>query len=319
MKPALCTLSFLFVLFSACGTAENFKLIRTYETTLTNASPLDTTVTNVTATRDSLGREASLLSAFYGLDSALGAGADQVICDGATGADGMPVIFSHEIDYTTMQAGDFSVLRASGKTGEILCVTLAPADDQGELRTALLAGEYGDTADPPVKVSIKGNLLSIDNTLNFKGASVDVTPLEEGSTIVWAEGVPHDQWELGKEASPLAWGGGSGCPEGTKQVVRVTWAGGVTKPGGDEADEVERELYRVSVKDPQGQTSEAIPFAFGDLNDGDNNHLLCLDVAGLPIEVSFPAGAMTDPNDDLNPDTSIPVTGNLEDRDDDDD
>lgn len=85
-------------------------------------------------------------------------------------------------------------------------------------------------------------------------------------------------------------------------------------------DDLERELYRVTIKNAQGQISEVTPFAFGDLNDGDNNHLLCLDVEGLPINVSFPAGAMTDPNDDLNPSTSIPVTGkHLEDGNDDDD
>lgn len=309
----LSVFALLLVLLVACDATERLKLIRAYEPTLTNTSPLDTTVTTVTANRDSLGRAASVLSAFYGLDSALGAGADQVICDGATGADGMPVIFSHEIDYTTMQAGDFRVLRASGRTGEILCVTLAPADDLGEHRTALLAGEYGDSQDPPVKVSITGDLLSIDNAVNFQGASVDVTPLDAGPTIVWAEAVPREQWDLGKEASPLVWGGGSGCPEGTEQVVRVTWAGGVTKPGGDEIDGVERTVYRVLVDDAQGQSRDVTPFALGDLNDGDNNHLLCLDVTDRPVSVSFPKGAVTDPNEDLNPSTSILVARRLDD------
>ena len=56
----------------------------------------------------------------------------------------MPVIFSTEIDHTTLQAGDFRVTTASGATGEMLCVTLLPATDGGELRTVLLVGEFGD-------------------------------------------------------------------------------------------------------------------------------------------------------------------------------
>jgi len=50
------------------------------------------------------------------------------------------------------------------------------------------------------------------------------------------------------------------------------------------------------------------PFALADLNDGDNNHLLCLDTTDRAIAVSFPAGHLTDPREDLNPSTTIAVT-----------
>jgi hypothetical protein len=292
----------------SCDLIENYKLIRSYEITLADSSPLDTTITNVTANRDSQGRQARLLSAFYGLDDGLPRVANYGICEGAAGKDGMPVIFSHEIDVATMQAGDFRVTNAAGKVGDITCVTLAPADDKGELRTALLAGQFGDINDQPVKVEIIGNLLSIDNTLNFKGVSVDVIPLEEGPTMVLAKIVPEDEWELGKAATPLPWGGGSGCPKGTKQVVRVTWAGGITKPGGDEVDDAERLQYRVTVLQEDSSTIEVTPFALADLGDGDNNHKLCLDVAGAPQSVFFPAGYLTDPREDLNPETTIAIS-----------
>ena len=39
-----------------------------------------------------------------------------------------------------------------------------------------------------------------------------------------------------------------------------------------------------------------VPFAPANLGDGDNNHLLCLNV---------PAGHLVTPNQDLNPHTSI--------------
>ena len=81
----------------------------------------------------------------------------------------MPVVFSHELDVNTLQAGDFKVTTTPGKVGELTCVTLAPANDEGELRTVLLVGEYGSIDDQPAKVEVVGNLLSIDQEVNFKG------------------------------------------------------------------------------------------------------------------------------------------------------
>ena len=308
MRPFIFLLIFVCLLFVSCGSVKTLQQLGSYEITLADSSPSDTTTTDVTANRDSLGRQATLLSAFYSLDDDLPRTANRGVCEGAGGADGMPVIFSHEIDVKTMQAGDFRITTASGKIGKITCVSLAPADDKGELRTALFAGHYGSIDNQPVKVEVIGNLLSIDKSLNFKGASIDVIPLEDGPTMIWAEVVPEDEWNLGKEASPLAWGGGSGAPEGTQQVVRVTWVGGVTKPGGDEVDDVERVQYKVTVLQEDGSRIEVTPFALADLGDGDNNHELCLDVTGIPLSVYFPAGFMTDPNEDLNQETTITIS-----------
>lgn len=220
----------------------------------------------------------------------------------------MPVIFSHEIDFTTMQAGDFKVTTRSGKTGEITCITLAPADDKDEHRTVLIVGNYGGINDQPEKVEIVGNLLSKDNIVNFKGVSTGVTALEEGPSLVLAEIVPEYEWELEKLASPLHFGGGSGCPTGTRQVVRATWDGGVTKPGRGEIDNLEWQQYKVAVIQENGREIEVSPFALGDLGDGDNNHELCLDVVGIPKSVFFPAGYLTDPREDLNPETKIDIS-----------
>ncbi|MEL6365300.1 MAG: hypothetical protein AAFR11_10730 [Pseudomonadota bacterium] len=280
--------------------------IATYDRTLDAYAQADTTVTDVTAKTDADGRAATVISAFFGLDDALPKGrTDRVACEGAGGADGMPVIFSHEVDIRTLEPGDFKVTRRSGAIGKVDCLTLAPADDPGELRTALLAGAYGSAEDEPATVEIIGNILSLDGSLNFKGATIDVTPLEAGPTIVWAEIVPPVQWELGGKATSLPWGGGSRCPVGTRQVVRVTWGGGVTKPLGAEADDAERALYKVTVLTGGGRTSEATPIALADLRDGDNNHLLCLDTTDTVWSVFFPAGYLTDPREDLNPDTVI--------------
>ena len=274
---------------------------------LADVTSLELTDTTADAAlpRESGDQSAELLSAFFGLDNDLPL-MSRRICRGAPGKDGMPVIFSTEIDHTTMQAGDFRVTTASGATGGMHCVTLLPATDAGELRTVLLVGEFGDAeTDPPVRAEIVGHLHSIDGTLDFRGAHVDVTPLAPGPSLVMAEildpTVP-DQG-LGQRRTD-----GTDCPSaGIQQAVRVVWAGGVTLENGDEPGDAERDLYRVTVRAADGTERDITPTALADLGDGDNNHLLCLDTADTPVSVSFPAGVLTDPNDDPNPVTSVAV------------
>lgn len=296
------------------GGCQNMHLamaIAGYERTFDTYSQTDTTVTDVTNTQHADGREAHLVSAFFGLDNGLPERlTDRVACEGAGGADGLPVIFSHEVDIATLEPGDIQITTQSGAVHKATCLTLAPADDLGELRTALLAGEYGSAQDEPVTVEIIGNVLSLDGSVNFKGASVEVTPLEDGPSLVFAEIVPESQWDLGGKATTSPWGGGNRCPVGTEQVVRVAWNGGITKPGGDPADDDERVLYRVSTVAADGTAAEVAPFALADLKDGDNNHLLCLDTTDTVTSVSFPAGHVTDPREDLNPDTAIALPRN---------
>ena len=246
---------------------------------------------------------AHLLSAFYGLDNSLGAGINR-ICPGASGQDGMPVVLSHTIDPETLQREDFRVFTRSGAERTPFCVTLAPARDPGELRTVLLIGEFGDAAnDPPVKVLIVDDLLSDGRTgrpVSFRGTETRVIPLEAGPTLVLAEVVPKDEWSVS--------GRGSACPAGARQVVRVTWAGGVRLPNGDDPGDAERALYRVTVERPDGTRDETAPAALAELGDSDNNHLLCLGTADPAVSVAFPASHLVDPNRDLNPDTQVAVT-----------
>jgi len=294
---------------AGCQSINFARQVAHYNRTLDTYSQSDTTQTEVATRRHVDGRKAALVSAFFGLDDALpDRVTDRVACEGAGGADGMPIIFSHEVDIATLEPGDIRVTRASGAIGEVRCLTLAPADDAGELRTALLAGDYGSPEDPPLSVEIVGNVLSLDNSVNFIGARIPVTLLEDGPSLVWAEIVPDAQWALGRKATSLAWGGGSGCPQGTRQIVRATWNGGVTKPGGEPADDVERALYEVDVASEDGQRSTITPFALADIGDGDNNHFLCLDTTVPAVSVSFPAGHLTDPREDLNPDTTVVIT-----------
>ncbi len=251
-------------------------------------------------------QSADLLSAFFGLDNALPR-LSRLICRGAPGEDGMPVIFSTEIDHTTMQAGDFRVTTASGAVGQMQCVTLLPATDGGELRTVLLVGEFGDAeTDPPVSVEIVGHLHAIDGSLDFRGAQIAVTPLAPGPSLVMAEIVDPSAPDLGIGQRRTD---GDDCPsEGIAQAVRVVWAGGVLLENGDEPGDAERDLYRVTVRAADGTERQIAPNALADLGDGDNNHLLCLGTTDTPISVAFPAGVLVDPNKDLNPETKVAVS-----------
>lgn len=275
---------------------------------LADVTSLDLTDTTADAglPNESGGQSATLLSAFFGLDNGLPRLASRAICRGAFGMDGMPVIFSTEIDHTTMQAGDFRVTTTSGAVGKMLCVTLLPATDGGELRTVLLVGEFGSAeTDPPVSVDVVGHLRSIDGSLDFRGAQIAVTPLAPGPSLVMAEIADPTVPDLGLGQRRTD---GDDCPtDGILQAVRVVWEGGVTLENGDEPGDAERDLYRVTVRDASGTAREITPAALADLGDGDNNHLLCLDTADTPVSVSFPEGGFTDPNDDLNPATSVAV------------
>lgn len=263
-----------------------------------------TDISDTTAEAQGL-EQGTLLSAFFGLDNALPMVAHR-ICVGGAGQDGMPVITSAEVDPATMQAGDFRVLTADGKEGRVDCASFLPATDAGELRTILLIGEFGnDGDDPPASVEITGNLHSLDGTTNFKGAKTDVTPLSEGPFIVGAELVTEDEKDMGLGALGTA---GSRCPaQGTKQQLRVIWAGGVTQSGGEPAEQSAGKLYKVTVRTSEGSERAIPPSGLADHEDPDNNHILCLSTSDEVVSVAFPAGFFTDPNEDFNPDTSVAV------------
>ena len=285
---------------------RNLPYVITYDRAYDADAQADQTETEVSARFDDTGREAGLVTAFFGLDNELPKFSAWAVCKESGLKDGMPIIFSHEVDPASLEPGDIKVTTASGAIGTVDCLTMAPADDQGELRTALLVGNYGGIDDQPVSVEIVGNVLSLDKTLNFKGAKVDVTPLEHGPSMVVSSVLPEEMWNLGGDGSRLPWGGGSYCPVDTKQVIRVSWDGGITKPNNVHIYEFPDVPYQITVSAADGPMV-ITPMALADLRDNDNNHLLCLDTDAPATLVSLAAGEVTDPREDLNAATSIAV------------
>ena len=101
-KPVLSVVCLTCLTTSGCDTLSNVSGIRSQQRALADSTLSDTTTTSVSSDRDSQGRPAELLSAFYGLEE-LPNRSGSTICEGAGGRNGMPLIFSHEIDVSTMQ------------------------------------------------------------------------------------------------------------------------------------------------------------------------------------------------------------------------
>jgi hypothetical protein len=245
-------------------------------------------------------REAKLLTAFFGLDNGLNLKALR-ISRKAYKKDGMPLVFSQELNPKTMQASDFEITTKSGSKHTPVAVSLLPANEAFELRTVLLIGEYGSAKNPPVTVKIVGDLMSRSGK-NFKGQSIKVIPLEEGPILSYAEYFTFD-----KDYPYVRKGRGCDCPKDkTKMVVKVVWAGGVRAV--DKGQLGANELKDFEVTMVQGNdTLKVKPFQLADLKDNDNNIDLCLKETGVPIWVKVNANIAIDPRGDKNPQTQIKV------------
>jgi hypothetical protein len=246
-------------------------------------------------------REAKILTVFFGLDNALPA-TSRVLYRKAPGKDGMPIVFSLEVDPETLDAADFQVTTENGSSFEVEAVTLLPAEEEYELRTALLIGEYGNYPDnPPVSLEIVGDLMSRTG-VNFKGQTKEIIPLPEGPILSYAE-----YFTLDDDYPYVAKGAGCDCPKETTQVVvKAVWAGGVRALNGEELGDNERDAFEILLV--QGaDTVTVTPFQLADLSDNDNNIDLCLAESGTPISLSVNENTAIDPRDDPNPQTEIKV------------
>ncbi len=251
-------------------------------------------------------REAKVLSAFFGLDNALPKSVI-AISPKAPGKDGMPVVFSHEIEPSTLDASDFRIKTSKGEVYNVDIFSLKPAIEAFELRTVLLIGDYGNAPDnEPIEVEIVGDLIARSGQ-NFKGQKVKVSPLNDGPFLSYAEYFTID------DSYPfIKRGAGCDCPKKTTTIVRTVWAGGVRAMNGEELGENELKNFEITlVKDKLGKrradTVMVHPYLIADIGDNDNNIDLCIKEKGKPISVSVNANTTIDPRDDANDFTSIKI------------
>ena len=203
-------------------------------------------------------REAKMLSAFFGLDNGLTPRA-RLIWKGAPGQDGMPIVFSHEVDPATLDASDFQVKTQKGEIRGIEHASYRPAVEEFELRTLLLIGEYGNYPDnEPVEVEIVGELKTRDGQ-DLQGQKVAVTPLLDGPFISYAE-----YFKIDEKYPYVEKGRGCDCPkEETETVVRVVWSGGVRSPEGKEIGGDQLGNFHVKLQ-VGGDIIEVNPFQIAD-------------------------------------------------------
>lgn len=246
-------------------------------------------------------REIGILTAFFGLDNGLTQQA-RAIYKHAPGQDGMPLVFSHELDPNTLEGADFAVTTQNGTVHIVEAASFLPANEEFELRTVLLIGEYGNHPDnPPVSVEVVGDLMARTGQ-NFKGQRVAVIPLEAGPVLSYAE-----YFTLGEDYPYIEKGNGCDCPkEGTKLVVKAVWSGGVRAVNGEELGENELDDFIVTLVNGS-DTIRVTPFMLADLGDNENNIDLCIKQAGIPILVEVNENIAIDPNDDKNPRTQVKV------------
>lgn len=231
-----------------------------------------------------------ILSAYHGLD-ALPARASLACGAHVAGEDGMPLVFSARIARQSVTPQSFVVEVAGGQRVVPRCATLAPALEILEQRTVLLAGDFGTPAAPPRAVEVVGGLQDADGNA-LAGLRIEaIVALAAGPSLAMAERFPPDTPGLDGE-----------CPDGTAQVVQLTWQGGVSGPQGAPLGEAQRAAVSVTLENGEHRT----PLALAD-DDPDNHVLACLDSGSPAQSVTVAAGLFHDPGDDANPETMVSV------------
>jgi len=236
--------------------------------------------------------EDTLVSAFFGLDNAI---PSLFLCNQQAGLlDGMPVNFKFPLDASSLSETDFEVLDSLGNIHTPICVSMAPANENGENRTVLLLGEFGTAVtNPPVEVRVVGNLFTTDillgesacsEIINLKGVTTtNVIPLADGPSLFFAQRIDDNLNE---------------CDSGT-QTVQVAWNGGVTPHiSGDRESDLFQ--YYVGYSYCSGDLLPHLPISIADINDNDNFHQLCFSTSDEIVKISMEANTVEDPNQDPN-------------------
>ena len=233
----------------------------------------------------------TIVSAFFGLDNVL----PGLLCNQpGSQLDGMPVNFKFPLDVSSLSETDFEVVDRLGNVHTPNCVSLAPANENGENRSVLLLGEFGTAVtNPPVEVRVIGDLFTTDTIsgesacseiINLNGiTTTNVISLDDGPSLFFAQKIDGNLNE---------------CNSGT-QTIQVAWNGGITPyvSGDTESDLFQ---YYVGYSESSGVLIPHVPISIADINDNDNFHQLCFSTSDEIVKVSMMANTVEDPNHDPN-------------------
>ena len=241
----------------------------------------------------------TIVSAFFGLDNVL----PGLLCNQpGSQLDGMPVNFKFPLDVSSLSETDFEVVDRLGNIHTPNCVSLAPANENGENRSVLLLGEFGTAVtNPPVEVRVTGDLFTTDTIsgesacseiINLNGiTTTNVISLDDGPSLFFAQKIDGNLNE---------------CNSGT-QTIQVAWNGGITPYISGDA---ESDLYQyyVGYSNSSGDLTPHIPISIADINDNDNFHQLCFSTSDEIVKISMMANTVEDPNHDPNLYSEIDVS-----------
>ena len=233
----------------------------------------------------------TIVSAFFGLDNVL----PGLLCNQpGSQLDGMPVNFKFPLDVSSLSETDFEVVDRLGNVHTPNCVSLAPANENGENRSVLLLGEFGTAVtNPPVEVRVIGDLFTTDTIsgesacseiINLNGiTTTNVISLDDGPSLFFAQKIDGNLNE---------------CNSGT-QTIQVAWNGGITPYISGDA-ESDLSQYYIGFSDSSGVLIPHVPISIADINDNDNFHQLCFSTSDEIVKVSMMANTVEDPNHDPN-------------------
>ena len=208
---------------------------------------------------------ASILSAHFAQDNV----------PSLEGADVLSVVFSVELDASTVVAEHFVIAREDGTRARPKLALLSPANESDENRTVLLLGDFGGPDDrPATNIAVSGAVYS-EAGESLRGLAAAVLAFETPPTVVFAEQLPPRQ----------------GRCAGAASMIRTYWTEGLR-------DLDPKALARLEISTEAGVNAH--PSAVDDQaspgQDGaDDNVLdLCLKAAVRPVRLRLPAGVLKD-------------------------
>ena len=209
---------------------------------------------------------AAILSAHFALDAAAA----------LQGQDALPVVFSVELDASTVVPEYFFVGRQGGARARPTAAILAPASEDDENRTVLLIGEFGSPTDrPPTSVAVAGPVYSEGGT-SLRGLSASVLPYDTPPTVVLA----------------LRLSAAEGRCAGAGSVVRTYWTEGLRGLSPEAATQVSVQLADGATR-PASAFDDQAPAG----QDGADDNVLdvCVAEASAPLRLKIAANVVTDP------------------------
>jgi len=223
--------------------------------------------------------------------------------------DGMPVVFNFPLK-DSPDRKSFEVTLSDGSKVTPDCVTLNPANEDNEMDTLLILGQFGDgpkntirpvqfavvesliLVAPDGEIEAKGVTFENEGDMNYVDSSVRLAYSRMWSVNDYSEGTHYPNWPLPSSVYPNT------CEQlypSTTHIIRMAFSGGITFDGVSSVLPSSSGIFSVF----SAPTLESVPYlGLADLgkaesastgeayqSDGDNYLDICLDLKDNPYVV----------------------------------